>query len=72
MNFLSRVQTLHNSQRISCWRSNSRRLLTLITRIAVAGTDAYSFNVVYTSASGDRFVEAVTLNVTDSNEEFTV
>ena len=33
------------------------------------GTDAYSFNVVYTSASGDRFVEAVTLNVTDSNEE---
>ena len=34
-----------------------------------AGTDAYSFNVVYTSAAGDRFVEAVTLNVTDSNEE---
>ena len=36
---------------------------------SAAGTDAYSFNVVYTSASGDRFVEAVTLNVTDSNEE---
>ena len=36
---------------------------------SAAGTDAYSFNVVYTSAAGDRFVEAVTLNVTDSNEE---
>jgi len=36
---------------------------------SAAGTDAYSFNVVYTSAAGDRFIEAVTLNVTDSNEE---
>ena len=36
---------------------------------SAAGTDAYSFNVVYTSATDDRFVEAVTLNVTDSNEE---
>ena len=36
---------------------------------SAAGTDAYSFNVVYTSAAGDRFVEAVTLNVSDSAEE---
>jgi len=36
---------------------------------SAAGTDAYSLNVVYTSSAGDRFVEAVTLNVTDSNEE---
>jgi len=36
---------------------------------SAAGTDAYSFNVVYTSAAGDRFVEAVTLNVTNTNEE---
>ena len=36
---------------------------------SAAGTDAYSLNVVYTSSSGDRFVEAVTLNVGNSNEE---
>ena len=35
---------------------------------SAAGTDAYSFNVVYIRCD-DRFVEAVTLNVTDSNEE---
>ena len=36
---------------------------------SAAGTDAYAINVVYTSAAGDRFVEAVTVSVTDSNEE---
>ena len=34
-----------------------------------SNTNAYSFNVVYTNVRGDEFVEAVTMNVTDSNEE---
>ena len=33
------------------------------------GTNSYSFNVVYTSSSGDEFVEAVSLAVTNSSEE---
>ena len=34
-----------------------------------AGTNAYSFNVVYTNSSGDTFTESVTMNVTNSSEE---